>query len=69
MKIDRVVETSEGAVHFEGELTQEESNLVIEIGLSVLLAQGAIPYTLRHSETDDETENEVEETAEGNTIQ
>ena len=49
MKISKAVETEQGTIQFEGELTEQETDLVLEIGLNVLLAQGAIPFTMKAS--------------------
>ncbi len=62
MKVDKTVETDKGTVKFEGELTEDELNLVIEIGLNVLLANGAIPLVLKQTE-DDLAEEEAESEA------
>lgn len=43
MKINNVVETDEGVVKFDGELSPEESNMVVEIGLNYLIRAGAFP--------------------------
>lgn len=68
MKINKTIETTEGGIHFQGELTTEEADLVIEIGLSVLLAQGAIPFTLKQARTSELDEDEDDE-QEGPTLQ
>lgn len=47
MKINTVIQTDEGKVHFQGELTQQESDLVVEVGLGMLLARGAIPHLMQ----------------------
>lgn len=43
MKINSVVELENAAIKFEGELSADEANLVIEIGLNYLIRQGAFP--------------------------
>lgn len=42
MKITKVVETQEGKVEFNGELSQEEMDLVVEAGLAILLRMGVL---------------------------
>lgn len=42
MKIDKKIETPIGTVVFQGELTTEELDHVIELGLMVLLSRGAL---------------------------
>lgn len=46
MKINKVVETDEGKLHFEGELSPEETDLVIECGLNYLVREGALPLLI-----------------------
>ncbi len=41
MKLDTVVETPEGTVKFNGELSVEETRLVVELGLNFLVRSGA----------------------------
>lgn len=43
MKVNKTIETPNGPITFQGELTNEELDLVIEVGLNFLLAQGALP--------------------------
>lgn len=45
IKINKTIETEEGTIQFEGELSQEEVNFVIETGLNALLQAGALPFT------------------------
>ena len=54
MKISKTVQTEKGRVRFEGDVTQQEYDLIMEIGLNVLLAQGAIPFALRQIEEESE---------------
>lgn len=44
MKITKTIKTAEGPVTFSGELTEQEFDFVLEVGLSYLMAQGAIPF-------------------------
>lgn len=43
MKISRVINTPNGAVQFEGELSEKETDLVVELGLNYLIRAGAFP--------------------------
>lgn len=40
MKINHSIKTPEGTVQFQGELSQEEADLVIEAGLAIMLRMG-----------------------------
>lgn len=44
MDVRKAIKTSEGTVIFEGELSQEEHDYVLSIGLLTLLEQGALPF-------------------------
>ena len=44
MDIKQTVRTEAGEVTFQGTLSQEEADLVIEIGLLTLLQSGAISF-------------------------
>jgi hypothetical protein len=52
MEINKAIKTENGTVEFRGELTQDEFDLVLQVGLSTLFAHGAIPFTV----VDDEEE-------------
>ena len=41
MKVEQVIETPEGTINFNGELSQEEADLVVKAGLLTLLRRGA----------------------------
>lgn len=43
MKVNSVVRLPEGAVTFKGELSEKETNLVVELGLNYLIRAGAFP--------------------------
>lgn len=43
MRINSVVRLPEGAVTFNGELSEKETNLVVELGLNYLIRAGAFP--------------------------
>lgn len=44
-----------GTIQFEGTLSQEEADVVIQLGLTQLFVMGVIPYTV---EEDDEDEDD-----------
>lgn len=44
INIKNTVKTNEGSFTFEGELSQEEFDLVIETGLNALFEAGALPF-------------------------
>lgn len=47
MLISKTIETPTGSVKFEGELEPKELDFVLQVGLNTLLAQGAIPFTIK----------------------
>lgn len=47
MLVSKTIETENGNVKFEGELEPAELDLVIKLGLNLLLANGALPYTTK----------------------
>jgi len=44
--VTKTIETPEGNVTFDGELSQDEVDLVITTGLNYLLARGALPFQM-----------------------
>lgn len=46
MKIKKVVETPEGEFLFEGELSADEHDFIIEAGINFLVQQGIIPFKI-----------------------
>ena len=50
MQVNKLLKTSEGTVKFEGELTEEEHEFVVNIGLATLMEQGAIPFVTADEE-------------------
>lgn len=44
MKVNKSIETPEGTFVFEGELSVEEVDLIMGVGLNFLLQQGALPF-------------------------
>lgn len=56
MLINKTIETEEGTVKFEGELEQEELDLVIKLGLNFLLQQGCLPFTTKNDVDIDEAD-------------
>jgi hypothetical protein len=43
LKVKKSLETPNGTVVFEGEITPDELDLILSVGLNYLLQQGAIP--------------------------
>lgn len=43
MKVSKTVLLEEGAIKFEGELSEVETDLVVEVGLNYLIRAGAFP--------------------------
>jgi hypothetical protein len=46
LKVKKSLETPDGTVSFEGELSSEELDLILSVGLNYLLQQGAIPLKI-----------------------
>lgn len=46
MKVYKTIQTPEGPVTFNGELSEEEADMVIGLGLNYLMKQGALPFTV-----------------------
>ena len=44
MKVSKTFETKEGQVTFDGELSAEEADIVVGIGLNYLMEKGALPF-------------------------
>jgi len=42
MKIDKKIETEMGVVHFKGELSEDELDYVVTIGLATLMIRGEL---------------------------
>lgn len=61
MKIKKIIHREEGIYSIDCDFNQEEFDSIMEIGLNVLLAHGALPFT----EVD---EIEDEEDEEGNQV-
>jgi hypothetical protein len=53
--INKTIELENGKVEFKGELSQEELDLVLTMGLNMLLSKGAIPFTSKHTEVSPNT--------------
>jgi hypothetical protein len=52
MHVSKSIETAQGSVTFEGELSAEELDFVLKIGLNSLLKMGAIPFTTVQKESE-----------------
>lgn len=49
MKISKSVETEDGTIQFAGELSPDEVEFIIGIGLNYLVKTGAIPFKVTSS--------------------
>ncbi len=47
MFVNKTLKTDEGTYEFQGELTPEELDVVLQAGLNYLLQAGAIPFTMQ----------------------
>jgi hypothetical protein len=43
LNVSKTIELPDGKIQFEGELEQQEADLVVKIGLSFLLQTGVLP--------------------------
>lgn len=50
MKIDKHIELPGGSVHFVGELSDEELDSVITLGLAMMLYKGMLPIAEEYDE-------------------
>lgn len=44
--VSKTLETPEGTVKFEGELSQEEADFILKVGLLYLLKLGSLPVSM-----------------------
>lgn len=61
MLINKSVELENGSVQFNGELSSQELDLVLTMGLNYLLANGAIPFTSKKKEDIHQNESGFEQ--------
>lgn len=54
MQINSIVETPEGAVEVNANLSPEQVQFLLEVGLNVVLAKGAKPFVQKNSYTTDQ---------------
>lgn len=57
MKVKKQFKTDEGTFNVDCEFNEAEMDSIIEIGLNVLLAHGALPF--QESDEDDDTYNVI----------
>jgi len=50
MEINKILKTKKGTVRFQGELTEQEHELVLSVGLNELMSNGALPFTMLEDE-------------------
>lgn len=53
MKVRKTIQREEGIYEVDCDFNQEEMDSIIEIGLNVLLAHGALPFTQDEEEEED----------------
>jgi hypothetical protein len=44
MKVNQVVELEDGTLDLKANLSEDELQMVVEVGLNVLMAHGSIPF-------------------------
>lgn len=59
MKLNSVIETQEGAVEFSANLNPEEVKFLLEYSINMLMANGALPFTLVDDKHIQESTGEV----------
>lgn len=64
MNISQVIQLPEGEVNFQGQLTQEEADMIIKAGLITLLRRGAFNVSQEGAEALSQAQKE-EEKAQG----
>lgn len=52
MHVKKVIQLEDGTYHCDCEFNQEEMDSIVEIGLNVLLAHGALPFQQKEDEED-----------------
>jgi hypothetical protein len=50
IKVNQAIQTEQGTVTFNGELSQEELDYVLSAGLNYLLQSGALPFQILDEE-------------------
>ena len=58
LRISKAIETPEGTVKFEGELSADELDFIIGVGLTYLFKRGAIPFRVAEATSVEGTETE-----------
>lgn len=54
MQIDKIIETPEGAVQIQANLSEEQVQFLLEVGLNVVLSKGAKPFLAKNEFTRDQ---------------
>lgn len=52
IEVNNSFKTPQGTVVFQGELSQEEADYVIQMGLNYLLQNGQLPYRVMQDQSD-----------------
>lgn len=53
MKITQVIETPEGVFSFNGEINQEEHDVLVEAGFKLLFGLGLLPFAMEKINVED----------------
>lgn len=54
MEVNQTIKTPQGTIKFQGELSQEETDFVIQVGLNYLFQQGALPFQVYQDDGNDD---------------
>lgn len=57
MQIDTVVETKEGPVEIKANLNEDQVKFLLEVGINVVMANGAKPFLTKDDFTPDQLHN------------
>ena len=57
--VNKVLHTDQGTITFEGELTPQEVEFVIGVGLNHLLQMGALPFQMAEAEEEEDEEDQL----------
>lgn len=59
MKIQKTMETPDGTYSFEGEITQQEHDVLVEAGFRLLFGLGLLPFAMTKLEDQEEMPKEM----------
>lgn len=61
MRVNSVTKTDEGTFSFDGEITQQEHDIVVTMGLNFLLAQGLLETLVPNVEVTEVNETTIQQ--------